>query len=57
MSIPSYYDNRKPAVCPLCHGSGTQTRPPEGITWRGKPDPKWKVKCHGCHGKGWVTMT
>jgi len=42
----------KAVICPICWGSGKYVRPEHGYT---DSSPKEEI-CHGCGGKGWVTV-
>ena len=51
-SIPNLLSRRRKgrAVrCPVCFGKGTL--PNDGQTTDASPK-----KCHGCYGKGWITV-
>lgn len=42
-------------LCPVCNGSGRVTNPEIWDQTRSsKPFPT--ITCHGCYGRGWVTV-
>lgn len=56
-SYPSRDIDKRAAVCPICHGSGIGYNFPHGLpSWRGEPPEQFRVPCHGCSGKGWVSV-
>lgn len=40
-------------LCPVCKGRGYINE----VGFTGKVDPTTETKCHGCDGKGWVTVS
>ena len=39
-------------TCPVCHGKGKIQKKDEGYT----PSRPKEVACHGCFGRGWITV-
>lgn len=55
-NYPPYYhfpNNNKAVCCPVCQGSGEYKPQSESKDplYNGKPR-----QCHGCFGRGWVTV-